>query len=331
METPFRNLLRLLEWKRPVLIQTHDFPDHDAVGAAYGLAQLLKYMGFTCEITYGGSLQSISLANMLDRLGIRPISFIQAAGDPEWQTLVVDGSPMTGTVRTVGGTLTGIIDHHPARKKASCPFSDIRTGVGSCSTIIWEYWNESGETPDQVTATALLSGIQLDTDFLTRRVSPSDLNAHYNLFFLGDRDLARDLVRISLSVNQLPDIGKAFTSYLMRDGLILLELHGEYSAEILSVLADFLLRLREVTFAAVIEVMGEEYRLSVRNRDKGLDAGYIVRKLVAKRGTGGGHPHMAGASLLPEEYPGAEAFMELIRTEIEAYRSAHNETDNQKN
>ena len=39
---PFRTLIGILDPARPVLVQTHDFPDHDAVGSAYGLSELLR-------------------------------------------------------------------------------------------------------------------------------------------------------------------------------------------------------------------------------------------------------------------------------------------------
>ncbi len=323
MEFPFRSLLETLDPKRSVLIQTHDFPDHDALGAAYGLCELLLRRNFDCAITYGGLIQSISLATMINALQIKLVPFETARTDESYQTIIVDGSPAGGTVKTVAGALVAVIDHHPARKKPVCPFLDVRKEVGSCSAIIWTYWKETGETPDTTTATALLAGIQLDTDFLSRRVSRTDLDAHYNLFFLGNCELAREVVRTSLSTAQLADIGAAFSSFIIADAILLVEVHGEYTAELLSVLADFLLRLREITFVIVIEAQGAEYRLSVRSRDRCVDAGYIVRKVLAGIGTGGGHPHMAGGIIRGEKYPGAQEFLRHSADEIAAYRRRH--------
>jgi len=323
MEYPFRTLLEQLDIGRPVLIQTHDFPDHDAVGAAYALCELLLRRQFECAMTYGGLIQSISLAAMINRLDIRLIPFPEACGNPLYQTIVVDGSPAGGTVKTVAGTLIGVIDHHPAHKKMKFPFLDLRTDVGSCSAIIWTYWQEAGETPDRTTATALLAGIQLDTDFLSRRVSRTDLDAHYELFFQGNNELAREVVRTALSVQQLSEIGHAFSSFLIHDFILITEVHGDYSSELLSVLADFLLRLQEITFVVVIEVRGTEYHLSARTRDRFIDTGYIIRKVLAGIGTGGGHPHMAGGLIRSELYPGAERFLQMMTETIAAYRSKH--------
>jgi nanoRNase/pAp phosphatase (c-di-AMP/oligoRNAs hydrolase) len=328
MENPFSTLMATLDLGRPVLIQTHDFPDHDALGAAYALSGLLERKKFNCSITYGGLIHSISLTTMISRLNIKMEQFAVVCGNTAYQTIVVDGSPAGGTVKTVAGTLVGVIDHHPARKKMICPFVDLRTAVGSCSAIIWTYWQEAGETPDKTSATALLAGIQLDTDFLSRRVSRTDLDAHYHLFFQGDSKLAREVVRTSLGVEQLPEIGRAFSSFYVRGSILLTEVHGDYSNELLSVLADFLLRLKEITFVVVIEIRGHEYHLSARTRDHDIDCGYITRKSLGGIGTGGGHPHMAGGVIQSDKYPGAEIFLHQIADRIAAYRSK-NEANSQ--
>ena len=317
----FAALLAALDPKRPVLVQTHDFPDHDALGAAYALCELLLRRGFDSAMTYGGAIQSISLSEMIGRLEIKLVPFAEAVAGADWQTIVVDGSPASGTVRAVAGSLVAIVDHHPAKRSISVPFADVRTDCGSCSSIVWTYWKEAREEPDRTTATALLAGIQLDTDFLSRRVSETDLDAHRDLFFRGNNELAHEIVRTSLSVDQLADIGRAFGSFRRANGALLAEVSGDYPQELLSVLADFLLRLKEVSFVVVIETGGGEYRLSARTRDRAIDTGHVIRHALSGIGTGGGHPHMAGGFIKPERYPGGDAFLAKIVEEIAACRS----------
>lgn len=318
----------LLDRQQPVLIQTHDFPDHDALGAACGLCELLLRHGFDARMVYGGLLQSISLQTMIDRLEI-PVERLETnTGSNNFQTIVVDGSPVNRTVRQTAGPLIGVIDHHPARRALHCPFVDIRPQMGSCSAIIWQYWKEANETPDRTTATALLAGIQLDTDFLSRRVTPDDLEAHYHLFTLADVDLAREVVRTSMDVTQLPIIGDALRTCYINGTFLYTELCGDYTSELLSVLADFLLRLREITFVVVAEIRGTEYHLSARTRDRTIDAGFVVRTALEDIGSGGGHPHMAGGVMKAEAWPGREEMIKRLETAITAMRSIH-ETDNQ--
>ncbi len=315
MTRRFAELVGLLDSSKPVLVQTHDFPDHDAVGAAYGLRGLFGRAGFRAEITWGGPVQGISLSTMIETLGIEPVPFERAVGE-EWQTVAVDGSPFSGTIREVAGELVGVVDHHPIWKKIECPFADVRTDVGSCSAIVWSYWQERDEVPDGTTATALLAGIQLDTDFLSRHTSRLDLDAHYALFPVGNPELARDVVRTSLSVDQLANIGAAFRDFRISGGILLVEVPGDCVQELLSVLADFLLRLREIDFVVVIEVMGGEYRLSARSRSGFPDAGHALRKVLRGIGAGGGHPHMAGGYIRPADYPGPDALLASLAAEI---------------
>jgi len=329
-EPSFCALTALLDKKRPVLVQAHDFPDHDAIASAYALCELLLRAGYNADLTFSGEIRSISLTVMMERLSITPLPFPEAINRPRAQSIVVDGSPVDGTISKVAGKLIAVIDHHPFVKKPRCPFVDIRPEVGSCSSIIWTYWLDSGESPDKTTATALLAGIQLDTDFLSRHVSKTDIDAHYQLFFMGNYELAREVVRTSLKLDQIPQIGRAFSLSLVSGSTMLIELDGDYSSELLSVVADFLLRLQEITFVVAVEVQGTEYLLSARSRDPLVDAGKIIRTVLAGTGSGGGHRHMAGGIIKPKKYPGSKLLLERITQELDTHRST-NEADSKKN
>lgn len=323
---PFRALTGILDRERPVIVQAHDFPDHDAIASAYALCELLLRAGYSADLTFAGEIQSISLSIMMERLSIHSLSFAEAATIPGVQTIVVDGSPIDGTIQKTPGELVAVIDHHPYTVPPECPVVDIRPDAGSCSSIIWTYWLDSGEETDKTTATALLAGIQLDTDFLSRQVSKTDLDAHYELFFRGNYELAREIVRTTLKLDQVHEIGKAFSSSRVTGSTMLIELKEDYSSELLSVLADFLLRLQEITFVIAVEIRGEEYHLSARTRDRSIDAGSIIRASLAGIGTGGGHRHMAGGIITPEKYPGSKLLLERITQELDSHRSRH-ETD----
>lgn len=324
---PFRVLTGVLDKKRPVLVQAHDHPDHDAIASAYALCELLLRAGYSADLTFGGKVQSISLSIMMERLSISPLPFAEAETVPGAQTIVVDGSPVDGTIQKTAGELVAVIDHHPYTTSPVCPIVDIRPETGSCSSIIWTYWLDSGEEADKTTATALLAGIQLDTDFLSRQVSKTDLDAHYALFFMGNYELAREIVRTTLKLDQVREIGKAFSSSRVSGSTMLIELKEDYSSELLSVLADFLLRLQEITFVVAVEIRGEEYHLSARTRDCSIDAGSIIRASLTGIGTGGGHRHMAGGLIAPDKYPGSKLLLERITQELDSHRSIH-ETDN---
>lgn len=320
MEPLVQSLINFLNLESTILIQTHDFPDHDAIGSAYGLASLLAVKGYTTMITYGGSIQSISLNKMIEHLSIatKPIEALDTSLN--YQVILVDGSPAVGTVKKIVGSLVGVIDHHPARKKTKSQFIDIRTDAGSCSAIVWSYWNELELIPDKTTATALLSGIQLDTDFLSRKVSPIDLDAHRALYFIADTSIASEIVKTTLSVEQLPFIGEAIKNAHIQNKTLLIEINKEYSSELLSVLADFLLRLQDVNFVVAVSKGGTFYRVSARTKDNEIDAGYVLHKVLKEIGSGGGHPHMAGGQIRAKDYPKTSTLLASIINEITLYK-----------
>ena len=221
MEEKFSTLCSVLSKDQPVLVQTHDFPDHDALGAAYALLKLLEIYGYKVEIAYGGHIQSLSLIEFVEYLN-HPLLKLDEIDDlKKYQVVIVDGSPFKGTVKDVGGILKAVIDHHPERIQSTAAYTDIRVGIGACSSIIWSYWKESGKEYDEITATAMIAGIQLDTAFLSRGVSKLDLDAYYELYFKSDVQKTYQMIKTTINICDLEEIGRAFTDYLRIDNFLI--------------------------------------------------------------------------------------------------------------
>jgi pheromone shutdown-related protein TraB len=285
---------------KKVVIQTHDFPDHDAVAAAFALAELLKHFDFEPSILYRGEIRSHSLTTMIGELGI---SLARVRGDmapPELvkcPCVIVDGNPANANARETTEFLAGVVDHHGNSAQPECPFIDIRPDNGSSSSMVAGYWEEAGLVPAPDIATALLMGIEMDTDFLSRRVSRNDLDSFYRLFFLGDWQSASRIVKTSLCQADLPVLKMAVNNATITDGLFFTYLTVDCSQELISILADFFLRLREITVSVIVEIKGRDHHVSVRSRDQGISAAKIVREALKDIGAGGGHDHMAGGAL----------------------------------
>ena len=50
----FDQFLELLDTDERVIIQAHDFPDHDAIASAFAMAYLLSQKGFKPFLSYQG-------------------------------------------------------------------------------------------------------------------------------------------------------------------------------------------------------------------------------------------------------------------------------------
>ncbi|HRY54127.1 MAG TPA: DHH family phosphoesterase, partial [Spirochaetia bacterium] len=248
---PFAALLGRLDPRRPVLVQTHDYPDIDAVASAWALSGLLARRGYSASAAYRGEIRSRSLARLVEVLGIE-IAGSSPAGDRA-QLLVVDGAPANGNVSLFAGELVGIVDHHRIFGEARAPFADLRPELASCSSMIYGYWKEAGAEPPRELATALIAGIQSDTDFLSRRSSPEDFRAYTELFRLGDWELASRIVRTVFDLRELGLIARALSGAVAEEGLLYAEVEGPCGQEALAVLADFALRAEELRATVVAE------------------------------------------------------------------------------
>jgi nanoRNase/pAp phosphatase (c-di-AMP/oligoRNAs hydrolase) len=273
-ERTFARLLRLLPPPKPgaeesgetdLVIQTHDFPDHDAAASAFALGRLLSLKGYAVRLLYRGAVRSFSLKTMISELRI-PLNRIDGMASGELRScpcIVVDGNPANSNARPVTDNLFGIVDHHPATGSSACSFEDIRTGYGSCAALAAGYWEEAGLTPERDVATALLMGIEMDTDFLSRRVSKPDIDALHRLFFIGDWEFGTRVIKTSLSKKDIPAFEKAVANSRIYGKMLFALIPLDTTQEVISILADFFLRFREILVTVIIENQGAARHVSV--------------------------------------------------------------------
>lgn len=316
--TRLQDLISHLDPQRPVMVQAHDFPDHDAVATGYALAELLRAKEFNVTLCYGGSIHSESLRDAITALGI----VISSVAEVDWQgyvpqLVVVDGFVGNGNIRGVEADLVGVIDHHVPPRAAECPFADIRSDYGACSTILCEYYQEEGLEPTDAVATALLMGVMMDTAFMTRAVSPVDLGAFTLLFQNGDWQTAARLLRNSLSLSDLAAFRQAIEACLVARDFAYIALPGEFTPEVMALIADFFLGLREIHFVVVVSGDRDEHRLSVRSEDHQRPCDVVIQHALAGIGAGGGHMHMGGGSIPRGLYPGDEGLRKRFLEAIE--------------
>ena len=96
----------------PVYIQTHNFPDHDAVASAYGLKYLFEHNGITCKLIYEGTIQRASLRALIEEMNI-PIKPANAHPlTQEDKIIIVDGCKGNKNVTDLVGDEVAVIDHH---------------------------------------------------------------------------------------------------------------------------------------------------------------------------------------------------------------------------
>ncbi len=292
----FFQLLYVLDHQRPLYIQTHDFPDHDALSSAYGLQQLLKYHGYSAVIIYSGSIIRGDLQDFMSILAIPAEQSSVCTTSKDDQLIIVDGCPGNRNIRDLGSTVVAVIDHHPMEsgKLPNAPFVDIRPDYGSCSTIIASYYREAQVEMSKNVATAFLAGLYIDTSFLTRGVSKQDIELINQCYPIADREYMSIHVRNKIQSSDLPYFRYLLKHLIIADLCCFCFIPQGCEQNLMGILADFCLGIQEVRFVVLAARNDGSYSISARSEKTGWDAAEIVKALIEPTGFGGGHAHMAG-------------------------------------
>lgn len=295
MTEKLEKLLKAITHKH-VYIQTHNFPDPDAIASAYGLQQLLKYFNVEATVCYQGAIERFNANYIIEKLEIKfsKLVDINEAVNHDDEVILVDAQKFNGNVEDINGEKIVSIDHHPIFIPAEYRFADIRPKIGACASIIASYFFENDIPMDNKTALVLTFGIRSDTAKLSRGVSQLDMDMLNKLFPLCDKDVIYYLENSELEFSDLQAYAKAIESIQLYNGNVAFAFAGENCQEALvASVSDFILSLREVDFCVVYSRKTQGIKYSIRC-SCGLDAGRITAEALAGIGSGGGHQVMAG-------------------------------------
>jgi nanoRNase/pAp phosphatase (c-di-AMP/oligoRNAs hydrolase) len=213
-------------------------------------------------------------------------------GTEDWAVLV-DAQKGGSNITDLPTDEVAVIDHHEYRGNQGYRFEDVRPDVGSCSAIIAEYYFENNETPSRDTATALLYGIFMDTDKLTRGASSLDIDMFYKLYSLADISKIAELQGNEITKQDLSLYAEAFRTVETYDELGFLRLNSSNDS-LLGAAGDIVVSVSGVNIVVAYAIRDTGIKLSVRSTLPQIRANDMVRHLVEGCGKAGGHDHMAG-------------------------------------
>lgn len=318
----FLKLVELCKDKK-VWIQTHNFPDPDAIGSAFGLQELLKHYNIDTKLCYEGAIDKLSTSKMTELLKIEIFSYSEIIDEiqPTDMIILVDCQKNTGNTIDMIGHELAAIDHHPTTVQVDYEYSDIRI-TGACASIIAEYYKELEITPSKRAATALLYGLRMDTLQFSRGATTFDIDIFGYLFPLVEHRTINlleknnmelsDMQAYADSINNTEIVGKVGFS------------HIDFSCPdaLVAILCDFLLSLVEVEVAVVYSKREDGYKFSIRSERPDVDAGYLAKTCLSGIGSGGGHSFMAGGMARKDALPNddnavfdfiCKAFLDVIK------------------
>lgn len=280
-----------------VFIQPHNVPDPDAIASSFALQYLLKTMGIDTLIVYENEIEKANSVKMQEIFGIELFlaQDVATLGEEDW-TVLVDVQKENSNVTDLVTEEVAVIDHHEYTGNKGYKFEDVRPDVGACSTIIAEYFFENSiEIPNRI-ATALIYGIFMDTDNLTRGVSSLDIDMFYRLYGLSSISLITELKGNQISVADLKDYAKAFHSVEIYGEIGFLYLDNSNDS-LLGAASDIVVTIAGVNIVVAYSPRPEGIKFSVRSINSRLKANILVRSILDGVGFGGGHASMAGGFL----------------------------------
>ncbi len=307
--------------KPHVYIQTHNYPDQDALASAYGLQQLLQYKGIESTICYQGEIDKANTITMTEALELQLYDVDDLPIQADDEIILVDGQKGNVNLEELIGDEIACIDHHPMQEVDSYRFYDIRK-VGACATIIGEYFLENNIPVSEKVATALVYGIKMDTSNLMRQTTDADVDMFCTMYKKANIETIRLFESHSLILTDLDAYREALKDLrIYGHNIGMANVGADCSEAMMGTLSDFIMSLDEVDFSVVYSYRAGGLKLSVRSEVPNVDAGVIVRKALAGYpGGGGGHAGMAGgfvAKLTEKqaeeaEYVIAERIIQLV-------------------
>lgn len=278
-----------------IYIQTHNFPDPDAISSAFGLQVLLEHRGISSTICYQGKVDKYSTKRMIELLNIKTKSIDELDMMKESDEIIlVDSQAGNANVRNMKGQVIACIDHHPSFGITDYKFCDIRPRVGACASIITAYFISNDIKISRDMATALMFGIKVDTANLSRGVSNLDLNMFYALYTQCDMDLINSLETSTLQFEDLNAYANAIKSIKVYDNISFANTGNHCPESLIASISDFMLLIAGVNLCVVYSIKVDGIKISVRSDVGSFDAGQLTNDALAGIGSGGGHPSMAG-------------------------------------
>lgn len=282
------------------LVLTHDNPDPDALASAYLLMRLLSRV-FHQRVTaaYGGIVGRAENREMVRALKLR-LSHIRNLSLKRYRHFaLVDTQPRTGNNQLPARIVPDVVfDHHPPRRStAASLFVDVRPRYGATATILGEYLLAAGLEPTHAMATALIYAIRSETQDFAREFAGPDKAIYDRFFARANHRLLAKIQSPRLPLSYFGNLHEALERVESVDSLVVSHLGPVEQPDIVPEIADLLLRLEGKTWSLVTGFYGERLYLSIRTTNTRADAGAVMRRLVGRRGKGGGHGMMAGGWL----------------------------------
>ncbi|MHB8969524.1 MAG: DHH family phosphoesterase [Pirellulaceae bacterium] len=294
-------LLNALAGYEQVLVVTHDNPDPDAIASGWALRWLIhERLAKTARLIGGGAIIRAENRHMVKLLS-PPIELVEEiAVDERTATILVDCSSSMSNhlLCSCGLQPIAVIDHHQIHgPRQRLVFRDIRPHVAASATIVASYLKDEHLEPSHDLATALLYGIQTETQGSETHYSPLDRRMVTWLVKYADPGKLAEIGNAPLPPEYFSDLVLALQSTFAYDEAAICFLPRAEGPETVGEVADLLVRCEGIQKVLCGGEVGEDLFISVRTDREAGNATELVQQVLAGLGLGGGHEHRAGGRI----------------------------------
>ena len=292
MENRVERFLKVIEDSDSLGVVVYRSFEPDEIASAYALKSIAEELGVETGVVYCGSQrrrQNVAFANLID------LEIDSDEGLSEFDTVAVvecaDGSEGFEFDADV------VIDHNPTEAGFRAEYTDIRSNVGSTSTVLTKYLQETEVSVSNTVHTALLHGIRSETSYFRRETTPADLTAAAYLFPFADKDLLEDLESPSMSADEFGVLSEAIRNREVIGSNLVSNVGFLNSPDALSWSAEELLDLEGVATTVVFGVSDDMIHIAGQSRDARVSLAGILEEAFADEADTVGHSDEARASV----------------------------------
>lgn len=293
-------LRALLDGKATMLIALQSDPDPDGLASALALRAIANANEVKCSLACSGSVGRAENRALVRYANLNLRTMDNVLSEQFDLTALVDTQPgQSNSSLPKEMSPDIVIDHHPIRPETRrAHFTDIRSRYGATSTILYEYLEVAAIEPDTPLATALLYGIRSDTQDFGRQATQADIDASNALYGLANKRMLGAIQRGRVPAGYFHLLAVALDNARRCGKSVYSGLGHVDDPDMVAEVADLLYRFEEADWSLCWAYADGMVHLSVRTLSSHVPADKIVRDIVRREGSGGGHPSMAAGQIL---------------------------------
>jgi len=297
-EKRLEELAAILPRKKRILIIPHDYPDPDALASAAAMHLLLeKKFGIHSTIAFNGTVSRAENKELLRRLRykwVKTSSIVQPTRPV--CCILVDTAPWSTNVTIPPfARPIAVIDHHRHSRAHTVKdiYTDIRSGAGATTTIMHEYLKAAGVTPPRWLAAIMAYAIISETLDLSREYEKTDVDAYIELAARADLKIIGKIRHAPLPRGYYALLQEALTNARKYEKAAWSHLSGIEQPEIVAEVADLLLRMEGLRWSFCTAHVNNGLFVSLRSNERGARCSQLLRAVIGRKGSSGGHDSMA--------------------------------------